>query len=179
MFISSENAQKVQGKEFYGNKFSDLPLDGITPSVVPNTVTDISLMAMVFDGKVVAYRFRTDVGCFDITRAKAMEYGVSGFKVEKAIRLERYNGMLVTQSEIKNKRCIPDVSGCDEDCKKLFNALFSEADIDSWENYGRDGMSEKTSTNQNIGVEYAVAVASANIMNGAYWGFTDMQQIQK
>ena len=110
--------------ELEGDKFIDLPVEVETPSIVPDDVNVITLVALIFDGVVAAYRFKTDMGYFDITRKKAMEYGVSGFKVEKAIRLERYNGMLVTQSEIKNRRCIPDISGSADDCRKLFESLF-------------------------------------------------------
>lgn len=106
-------------------KFSDLNKNIQNESIVPDGITSITLVALKFDGVVVAYRFKTDKGYFDITRAEALKHGVSGFKIEKAIQLERFNGMLVTKSEIKNKRCIPDISGSDEDCKKLFDALFS------------------------------------------------------
>ena len=110
---------------FSGVNKTSLYEDTQEVSIVPDGISEIILLALVLDEKVVAYRFKTNMGYFDITKSKAMEYGVSGYKIEKAIKLQRYNGMLVSKSEIKNKRCIPDISNCDEDCRKLFDALFN------------------------------------------------------
>lgn len=169
-----------------GNKFASLPIENNSPSIVPDDVSVITLVALIFDGVVAAYRFKTDMGYYDITRKKAIEYGVSGYKVEKAIKLERYNGMLVTQSEINNQRCIPDITGSDEDCEKLFNALFKEPE-DDWGTYETtenvlnqqpNNITSKRAKYLSPSVQYAITTALANIMNGAFWGFTDMKNIQ-
>lgn len=184
---SAQQTDDVEMEPFQNsNKFASLPIENNSPSIVPDDVSVITLVALIFDGVVAAYRFKTDKGYYDITRKKAIEYGVSGYKVEKAIKLERYNGMLVTQSEIDNQRCIPDITGSDEDCEKLFNALFKEPEDDggtyeTTENVSYqqpNNITSKRAKQLSPSVQYAIRTALANIMNGAFWGFTDMKNIQ-
>ena len=93
-------------------------------SVVPDGITSVEIVALRLDDTTIGYRFVTNVGKFDITKIKARELGINGIKVEKMLRLQRKNGLLLSKGEISNHQVIPDISDCEEDCQKLFNALF-------------------------------------------------------
>ena len=92
-------------------------------SVVPE-ISQIRVVSLKLDGEIVAYRFKTDAGAFDMRRSVALIYGLGGFKTERFINLESVNGLLLSKSEIKNHQIVPDVSECEEDCRKLIDALF-------------------------------------------------------
>lgn len=92
-------------------------------SVVPATVSQVRVVALVYEDRIFAYRFKTDVGDFDVTRMAASKYGLAGYKVSKSIRLQQYNGLYATKGEVESGKLIPDVSECDEDCKRLFGVL--------------------------------------------------------
>lgn len=93
--------------------------------VVTGQITSIRAVALKYDGKVVAFRLKTNLGSFDISREVATRYGFSDFKTEKFIRLESVNGVLMSESERKNQKFIPDVSDNEADCFKLITALFN------------------------------------------------------
>ncbi|MBQ9278253.1 MAG: hypothetical protein IJ224_06420 [Lachnospiraceae bacterium] len=99
-------------------------IDEATPSIVPDDIHDVSIVALSLDDIIIAYRFNTSAGKFDISKVKAYEYGLSSIKIEKMIRLERKNGLILSKSEIKAKHIVPNVSDCETDCRKLINALF-------------------------------------------------------
>lgn len=93
--------------------------------VVTGQITSIRAVALKYEGKVVAFRLKTNLGSFDISREVATRYGFSDFKTEKFIRLESVNGVLMSESERKNQKFIPDVSNNEADCFKLITALFN------------------------------------------------------
>lgn len=103
-------------------KFSNTPR--AVPSIVPEGITQIRIVALKHNGVLIAFRFKTNVGAFDMRREVAAQYGFGDFKTEKFIALQNVNGMLMSESERKRRVCVPDVSDCKEDCQRLANALF-------------------------------------------------------
>lgn len=93
-------------------------------SVVPDGITQIRLVSLKLDGEIVAYRFKTDKGSFDIRRTVMAKYGFGGTITDKFINLEYVNGVLMSSSEKKNNSKVPNVSDNEKDCKKLINLLF-------------------------------------------------------
>lgn len=93
-------------------------------SIVPCDIEKVRVVALRFGGRVIALRFKTDKGAYDMRIEVAAKYGLSGFKTEKFIALERVNGVLMSSTEKKLKTCVPDVSLCEKDCIKLINAMF-------------------------------------------------------
>lgn len=106
-------------------KFSGLNLDPTQDAIVPDGITQIRLVGLKFNSKIVAYRFKTNKGEFDITMDAATKAGHGGIRVLTAIQLMPMNGLLLTASEKTKKVCIPDVSNCEQDVNKLFNLLFT------------------------------------------------------
>lgn len=121
MFESSDDEEEEidQSKE---SRFLD-ELTKPQTSIVPD-IKQIRVVSLKLDGEVVAYRFKTDVGAFDMRRSVALSYGLGGFKIEKFITIESINGLYMSKSEMKSHKLIPDVSDCEADCRKLINALF-------------------------------------------------------
>lgn len=93
-------------------------------SIVPDGIMSVRVVALRFGGRVIAFRFKTDKGAFDMRIEVAAKYGLSDFKTEKFIALERVNGILMSSTEKKLRTCVPDVSLCEEDCIKLIGAIF-------------------------------------------------------
>ena len=93
-------------------------------SVVPDGITKIRLVSLKLDGEIVAYRFKTDKGSFDISRSVMAKYGFGGTITDKFINLEYVNGVLMSSSEKKNNSKVPNISDNEKDCKKLINLLF-------------------------------------------------------
>lgn len=93
-------------------------------SIVPDNIEKIRVVALRFEGNIIAFRFKTDKGAFDMRIEVATKYGLGGFKTEKFINLERVNGILMSSTEKKLRTCVPDISLCEEDCKRLVNAIF-------------------------------------------------------
>ena len=93
--------------------------------VVPDGITSIRTVALKHEGKVIAFRFKTDKGSFDMSKETAIQYGLGGFKSEKYIALKSVNGILMSESEMKKNVFIPDVSDNESDCRKLISAIFS------------------------------------------------------
>lgn len=114
-------------------EFNSEPLDDYSrglkiaksTSIVPDDITKIRVVALRYDGNILAFRFKTDKGAFDMKLDVAIKYGLGGFKTEKFINLECVNGVYMSSSEKKLRTFIPDISLCEEDCKKLINALFN------------------------------------------------------
>lgn len=94
-------------------------------SIVNGDITKIRVVALKSDGVVIAYRFKTNLGAFDMRKSTAVNYGLGGYKTDKFIALEHVNGLLMSKNELKARVCVPDISECEEDCKKLVNALFT------------------------------------------------------
>lgn len=93
-------------------------------SIVPDGITQIRVIALKYNDAVIAFRFKTNVGVFDMRLAVAVGYGLGGFKTETFIKMNSINGILMSESERKKHVLVPDVSECKEDCQKLVNALF-------------------------------------------------------
>lgn len=93
--------------------------------IVNGDITKIRVVALKSDGVVIAYRFKTNLGAFDMRKSTATKYGLGGYKTDKFITLEHVNGLLMSKNELKARVCVPDISECEEDCKKLVNALFT------------------------------------------------------
>ena len=91
---------------------------------VPANVGKVRVVALKYDGRVIAYRFKTDAGSFDMQKSVAMKFGFGDFKTETFIQLKSVGGMLMSDSECKKRRCVPDVSDDEGACKRLVDALF-------------------------------------------------------
>lgn len=104
------------------SKFSNTPRP--VPSIVPDGINQIRIVALKYNGALIAFRFKTNVGAFDMRREVAAKFGFGDFKTEKFIALQNVNGMLMSESERKRHVCVPDVSECKEDCQRLADALF-------------------------------------------------------
>lgn len=121
MFESSDDEEE-EVEQPRTSKFLD-ELTKPQSSIVPD-IKQIRVVSLKLDGEVVAYRFKTDVGAFDMRRSVALRYGLGGFKIEKFITIECINGLYMSKSEMKSHKLIPDVSDCEADCRKLIDALF-------------------------------------------------------
>jgi hypothetical protein len=95
-------------------------------SIVPHDIQKIRVVALRYGGRVIAFRFKTDKGAYDMRIEVATRFGLGGFKTEKFITLENVNGILMSISEKKQRVCVPDISLCEEDCKRLIDRLFDE-----------------------------------------------------
>lgn len=93
--------------------------------VVPDGIQQIRVVALKYNGKVIAFRFKTDKGAFDMSKDVASGYGINALKTDKFIALQNINGLLMSESEKTGKRVIPDVSECEADCRRLMNAIFN------------------------------------------------------
>lgn len=93
-------------------------------SIVPNSISKVRVVALRYNCQVIAFRFKTDVGAFDMRIEVATKYGLGGFKTEKFINLEKVNGILMSNTEKQKRICVPDVSLCEEDCRRLIDAVF-------------------------------------------------------
>lgn len=101
---------------------SDAPVAQV--GVVPDGITSIRAVALKYDGKVIAFRFKTDKGTFDMSKEAATQYGLSGFKSEKFVSLKSVNGILMSEAELQKNVLIPDVSENEVDCRKLISTIF-------------------------------------------------------
>lgn len=99
-------------------------LSGLTKSIVPDGIREIRVVALKYNGQVIAFRFKTDKGVFDMWKSVAAKYGLGEFKTETFITLESVNGVLMSKSERERRRCVPDISDSPEDCAKLIDRLF-------------------------------------------------------
>lgn len=97
---------------------------GQDDGLVPDGISQIRLVSLKLDGEIVAYRFKTDKGSFDIRKSVMVKYGFGGTITDKFINLEYVNGILMSASERKNNCKVPNVSDSEKDCKKLINLLF-------------------------------------------------------
>lgn len=95
----------------------------VQPSIVPPGITQIRVVALKYNGSVIAFRFKTDKGAFDMRKTVAAGFGLGEFKTETFITLKSVNGMLMSESEHRKKVCVPDVSDCTEDCAELMRIL--------------------------------------------------------
>lgn len=96
----------------------------LTKSIVPDGIREIRVVALKYNGQVIAFRFKTDKGVFDMWKSVAAKYGLGEFKTETFITLESVNGVLMSKSERERRRCVPDISDSPEDCAKLIDRLF-------------------------------------------------------
>lgn len=95
-----------------------------TTSVVPDGIGEIRVVALKYKGQVIAFRFKTDKGVWDMRRGVATQFGLGEFKTETFITLESVNGLLMSRTERERRRCVPDISDSPEDCEKLMRLMF-------------------------------------------------------
>ncbi|MBO6015989.1 MAG: hypothetical protein J6P60_05320 [Lachnospiraceae bacterium] len=93
------------------------------PPVIDRPIHEIRILSLKYENSTVAFRFKTDIGAFDMRKSVAFHYGLSDLKVTKMVHLESVNGMLMSPSERKAHMFVPDVSENEEDCHKLIDAL--------------------------------------------------------
>jgi len=93
---------------------------------VVGDIKSIRAIALKLDGAVIAFRFKTNVGTFDMRKEVAQSYGLGEFKADTFIQLKRVNGILMSDSEQRNNSFFTDVSDSPEDCEKLIKRLFQE-----------------------------------------------------
>lgn len=93
-------------------------------SIVPDSIYDCRVVALVYNNNTIAYRFKTNAGSFDMDRKVASQYGLAPDKVTKFTRLMLVNDIFMTKGEHDAGRLIPDVSNSKIDCDRLFSALF-------------------------------------------------------
>lgn len=120
--LESSDDEEEETEPTRESKFLD-ELTKPQQSIVPD-ISQIRVVSLKLDGEVVAYRFKTNVGAFDMRRSVALRYGLGGFKIERFITIECINGLYMSKSEMKSHKLIPDVSDCEADCRKLIDALF-------------------------------------------------------
>ena len=83
------------------------------------------LIALKMDGKVEAWRFRTDTGyTFDVSVEAMRAYGLTGLRAYKSSNLEKRNGILMTKAEREGKRLVQDITSNEDACKALYQKLF-------------------------------------------------------
>lgn len=93
---------------------------------VVGDIKSIRAIALKLDGVAIAFRFKTNVGTFDMRKEVAQSYGLGEFKADTFIQLKRVNGILMSDSEQRNNSFFTDVSDSPEDCEKLIKRLFQE-----------------------------------------------------
>lgn len=118
-----DEMQVVSGDRFNGEKAP------VLKSIVPDNISQIRVVTLKHQDQVIAFRFKTDVGAFDMRKSVAQGYGLGGFKTDTFISLQSVGGMLMSESERRRRVCVPDVSDCPEDCQKLMNALFDKGEV--------------------------------------------------
>lgn len=109
--------EKVEGDE---HNFSRLNIDKI--------VSDLSVVViskLVFEDKLIGYRFRLNNGCLDISIEKGKELGIVPYKIGKRVPLTAINGVLASKYECNNKVLFPDISSDYDLCDRLLKALLS------------------------------------------------------
>lgn len=92
---------------------------------VSTLASDVSLVALKYENRVVGYRFLAGSEKYDIDLQCASSMGISGFKVEKQVRLSSVGGLLVSNSEASRGSLVRDISSQTEFVAKLFDKLLS------------------------------------------------------
>ena len=92
--------------------------------IIKGKINQIRVVPLKFNGVVIAYRFKTDIGAFDMSKMVAERYGLSSIKSDKFISLENINGIYMSSTERKLHQLVPEVSDCEEDCRQLIDAVF-------------------------------------------------------
>lgn len=94
-------------------------------SIVPKDITKARIVALRYNNAIIAYRFKTDKGSYDMTKNTALKYGISGYKIEKVITVSVKNGFYISKKELETRTLVPDISDCEEDCKLLIDVFFN------------------------------------------------------
>lgn len=94
-------------------------------SIVPKDITKVRIVALRYNNAIIAYRFKTDKGSYDMTKNTALKYGISGYKIEKVITVSVKNGFYISKKELETRTLVPDISDCEEDCKLLIEVFFN------------------------------------------------------
>lgn len=98
----------------------------VCESIVPPNITSCRVVALVYNDETIAYRFKTNVGSFDMNRAVARKFGLMPDKVKTCIRLQLINGIYMSKGEINSEILVPDISYNKDDCIRLYKLLLKE-----------------------------------------------------
>lgn len=119
-----------------GNSLSDDELEDsseedtdFVKAAIDDIVSDTStvvLSKLMFDGKIIGYRFRLRKGCVDISLEKGRELGIVPYKIGKHINLIDKGGVFASKYECTNKVLFPDISYNDKLCRELLEVLLSK-----------------------------------------------------
>lgn len=125
------SSDDTEGEELWGSSSTNEqegPVAAVTrqTSIVPDNISTIRVVALKYKGKVIAFRFKTDVGTWDMRKSVAAQYGLGEYKTETFMTLENVNGMLMSKTERERRKCVPDVSDCPVDCEKLMRFMFGD-----------------------------------------------------
>lgn len=118
------STDEVADTDYMNGNISRIELS--SKPIVIGTIEQLRVVPLKYEGNVISYRFKTNLGAFDISRSVAERYGLNNIKTDKFIPLENINGVFMSANERKLHLLVPDVSGCEEDCTKLINAIFEE-----------------------------------------------------
>ena len=95
-------------------------------TIVPKSVSKARVVSLRLNGEIVAYRFKTDKGSYDMYANVAARYGlVAGHKTATYINVEYKHGYLISERELETHQLVPDISNNPEDCKTLINAFIN------------------------------------------------------
>lgn len=76
----------------------------VNASVVPSYISSCRVIALVYDNTTIAYRFKTNIGDYDMNSTVARQYGLTSDKVNRCTRLLLINGVYMTKGEKEAKR---------------------------------------------------------------------------
>ncbi len=117
--------QARQSKHF--DEVVEKPVPQRVQDLIDGEVTSVDIRRLIYNGRTIAYRFKTNLGYYDMSTEAADKYGLSEGSVhfDKGILVDLKNGLFLTQREIREKRLVREVSGSDICCEKLVNAVFT------------------------------------------------------
>ena len=88
-----------------------------------SSITKIRLVSLRHEDELVGFRFKTNIGNYDISLEVAKSLGVASYKVSKTINLKDVNGVLMSKKEIETGKLCEDISSNTELVKELFDLV--------------------------------------------------------
>lgn len=112
------------------NDFDEVAESSVPQKVqdlIDGEVTSVDVRRLIHNGRTIAYRFKTNLGYYDMSVEAADKYGLSEGSVhfDKGILVDLKNGLFLTQREIRERRLVREVSNNEVCCEKLVNAVFT------------------------------------------------------
>ena len=103
------------------------PVSQRVQDLIDGEVTSVDVRRLIHNGRTIAYRFKTNLGYYDMSVEAADKYGLSEGSVhfDKGILVGLKNGLFLTQREIRERRLVREVSNNEVCCEKLINAVFT------------------------------------------------------